>query len=450
MQKKLLSQRCPREHGQTMILVAISLVGLLAMAALAVDIVTLYVARSEIQRAADAAALAAAKAIADSGFTTLPTTDLNYSTASGLAQTMAVAAVNSMILAPATINLVGGQLPVMPGSLTFNFSPGTPPTPLGSYQVTVTLKSASLPTFFSKIWARSAAFVTASATAEAYNPANLPTTTPFTPIAPKSVKPWLVANADPINGTPFVDTGSWVVDSGVIGHPFDLVSDCGSLVPTACSPVDTGPPWTHPSPPQVDYLPAVVTTPNTPNICPACAGATDYENSIECADVATSYQVLSCGGGAAHAQWDNTINPGLPPGTNATPLGAECLIHASTSGPGAGQDSLTEPLIMFSAPYQIHALSGATLVSTSNSIVTIPIFDSNAPFTSTGGPVTVVGYLQAFINQVNGPGGGSLPPPGSINVTVLNVVGCSLTNNGANPVVGGSGTSPVPVRLIAP
>jgi len=65
------------ERGQTIVLVAISIVSLLAMAALAIDVVTLYVARTEIQRAADAAALAGAKGIADSGITTLPTSDLN-------------------------------------------------------------------------------------------------------------------------------------------------------------------------------------------------------------------------------------------------------------------------------------------------------------------------------------------------------------------------------------
>ena len=57
------------ERGQTIILVAVSLVSLLAMAALAIDVVTLYVARGEMQRAADAAALAGAKAFVDSGVT---------------------------------------------------------------------------------------------------------------------------------------------------------------------------------------------------------------------------------------------------------------------------------------------------------------------------------------------------------------------------------------------
>ena len=37
------------------------------MAALAIDVTTLYVARGEMQRAADAAALAGAKAFVDSG-----------------------------------------------------------------------------------------------------------------------------------------------------------------------------------------------------------------------------------------------------------------------------------------------------------------------------------------------------------------------------------------------
>ncbi len=75
MRNQILSQRRPRERGQTILFVALAMVSLLGMAALAIDVVTLYLARSEIQRAADAAALAAAKAVADSGFTTLPTTD---------------------------------------------------------------------------------------------------------------------------------------------------------------------------------------------------------------------------------------------------------------------------------------------------------------------------------------------------------------------------------------
>ena len=88
MEHKHLPRKSHREKGQTILLVAISLISLLAMAALAIDIVTLYSARSEIQRAADAAALAGAKAIADSGIHhASPVTDPNFTTVKTLAQT---------------------------------------------------------------------------------------------------------------------------------------------------------------------------------------------------------------------------------------------------------------------------------------------------------------------------------------------------------------------------
>ena len=57
-----------RERGQVILLLAIALVALLSMAALAIDVVTLYVARSEAQRAANAAAIAGAKIFATSGY----------------------------------------------------------------------------------------------------------------------------------------------------------------------------------------------------------------------------------------------------------------------------------------------------------------------------------------------------------------------------------------------
>jgi hypothetical protein len=80
-------------------------------------------------------------------------------------------------------------------------------------------------------------------------------------------------------------------------------------------------------------------------------------------------------------------------------------------------------------------------ITTSNSIVTIPIYDnsSGAPLSPPQQPVTILGFLQVFINSVD-------PATGDINVTVMNVAGCS--NNALNPSV--TGTSPVPVRLITP
>src|SRR5256885_7688194 len=57
------------ERGVTILLVTVALVVMLGLAALGIDVVTLYVARTEAQRAADAAALAGARAFVASGFT---------------------------------------------------------------------------------------------------------------------------------------------------------------------------------------------------------------------------------------------------------------------------------------------------------------------------------------------------------------------------------------------
>jgi len=272
----------------------------------------------------------------------------------------------------------------------------------------------------------------------------------YTPIAPKGVKPWLVANADPLQGgAQFVNPLNGAVELNVVGEQFYLKSDCA--LAAGCVLIDPTPKVRNtPGHFAVDYIPALVTTPSVPNpnVCPPCAGATDYEQAIECADMTTSYQVLSCGGGAAQAQWDNTVNPGGLGGLSD--LGTECLIHAVSPGNGKGQDTLDKtpwPL----NPMQITGGAGnppqnGYLVTTSNSIVTIPILDTTNPPNPAGGAVQIDGYLQAFIDQVHQAGNPNRQ--GDIEITVLNVAGCSANPGVAAPIVGGSGTSPVPVRLI--
>lgn len=450
MQRDTLLRRRHHERGQTIILVAISLVSLLAMAALAIDIVTLYAARSEMQRAADAAALAGAKAIADSGITTLLLTDPNFTTVQTWSTTAATKQVNGVL----QNNLIAGQAPTL-------VSDPIDWTRQGNPHITVTLNSSNLPSFFSKIWGGTGTVVAATATAEAYNPGNVQN---FVPIAPKAVKPWLVANVDPNRApfppTPFVNTLTGAVESNVIGETLNLTADCvppgpgctlmGGVTPP---PPGIGPANSYsPSYPQVEYVPGSVTPPSSPNpnVCSStCTGTTNYELSIECADVSTSYRVLSCGGGATSAQWDNTVYPGGLTGLSA--LGAECLINASSHGLNKGQD-LLDPTPWPDNPMTIKAASGLQnghFVTTSSSIVTIPIIDNTTANFQVVSPygVIVVGFLQAFINEVHGG-----THPGDINVTVLNIAGCSnsSTNSGVTPVVGGSGTSPIPVRLITP
>ena len=59
-----------KQRGSTLLLAAASLLMLLAMAGFAIDALTLYVARTDAQRAADAAALAGAKIFMTSSCTT--------------------------------------------------------------------------------------------------------------------------------------------------------------------------------------------------------------------------------------------------------------------------------------------------------------------------------------------------------------------------------------------
>jgi hypothetical protein len=89
---------------------------------------------------------------------------------------------------------------------------------------------------------------------------------------------------------------------------------------------------------------------------------------------------------------------------------------------------------------------GNSVITTSNSIVSLPIYDSppgvNTINTTGTTPVTIVGFLQVFINVVDA--------NGNVYVTVLNVSGCG---NGLGTGVSSQplyGTSPVPVRLISP
>src|SRR5450631_3333702 len=172
-----------KQRGQTLVLVAISLVVLVSMAALAIDLTTLYVARTEMQRAADAAALAGAEAFVDSGATTdAGESDLTL-------QTLATNMANQFVTGVVARNAVGGITPQLVSS-TIDFSRPSDP------QITVTLQRTDVPTFFARIFGRRLATVTATATAEAYN-SSLPvgsSATNMPPVSPTCVKPWLVVN----------------------------------------------------------------------------------------------------------------------------------------------------------------------------------------------------------------------------------------------------------------
>jgi len=447
--KRIGWQQRRGERGQTIILVAISIVSLLAMAALAIDVVSLYVARSEVQRAADAAALVGAKAIADSGVTSLPPGDPNAAAAKTLAQSMANSAITALLSASPALNQVAGSPPVLIGGTpTIVYNDPSASNLTNDAIITVTLQRTGLPTFFAKVFGQTASTTSATAVAEAYNPANMQN---FTPVTPRCVKPWLVGNADPIHsGVPFVipSTGAVPNVASLIGQSFYLTADCNGTPAAGCSPPLRDPPDVVSG--YLQYVPALITA-NPANVCSSsCGGTSDYEHSIQCCDV----NAYSCGGNSTNAAWDPAINPNpnYNGNTGATAIATECLIHATSFGQNQGQDLINDfiPWPTSGAP-QITAGSGpmnGQLVTTSSSIVTIPIIDTSVPKINIPPySVTVIGFLQAFVRWVDA---GVAGHHADIYITVLNVVGCSQTPNLNPPIIGGNGASAIAVRLITP
>lgn len=439
---RLTIHRRKGERGQTIVLVAVSLVTLLAMAALAVDVVTLYVARSEMQRAADAAALAAAKAFVDSGVTSLATGDPNYAAVSGMAQTMATTVINSIL----PQNKVSGVAPTLVGAPAFDFTrPGNP-------QVTVTLQRNNLPTFFSRIWSSTLATVSASASAEAYNASGSQANTGnYVPIAPKCVKPLLIANQDPQTTLQFIDPASGApVATGIVGESVTLYPACtGTGGIGTCTVLNPNPPRAN-SPivnPAINYLNYVAAevTPNANNLCPACVGATDFEQSIECCD----FNTYSCGATAVKILTDTTIRHGQL--RNETNNGVQCLIGAS---PDTLDPASLPGFTAGTEPFRVTSNSGphsGNLVTTSNSIVNLPIIDTTNPLPTAPGAslVTVIGFLQVFVDSSATVNPGPPNPAGfhtDIRAHILNVIGCGNNPSGGNPVSGGGAS--IPVRLI--
>jgi hypothetical protein len=460
-----------------MVLVALAMVAIIAMAALSIDVVTLYLAKEEAQRSADAGALAAARVISISGVTGTAGPDndaVSWSKICGGDTSLA----SLTAKAAAQENSVAGISPTV--SVTYSSGSGSGVADctavVGDDQlgvnplVTVQVTRTSLPTFFSRIWSRAANTVSATATAEVFNPSHSGAFAPggtIIPVQPRCVKPWVVPNRDPLNPNLNCDQGRGQCNtlvstadgsithpgisvngnnSGVIGERFWLVPDC-SYSGSSCGLRDNPALANHVRTthidvgmPNLEYLPGLVGT--AVNAVPSCAGASTYAQAIAGCDSSTNYQ---CGVAS-----QNTIDLGENPAFSGDSLnGGKCLIQEGdpTDRQPDGQDTM----VLSSYPFQILAGSSNPLsslagrpgkpISSSNSIVSLPIFDrqtlANAGTTNS---VTFVGFLQVFINSID--------QYGNIDVTILNVAGCG--NGSSTPGSPVTGSSPVPIRLITP
>jgi len=399
-------------------------------------VVTLYLAREEAQRSADAAALAAERVISLSGATGDPgNTAGDWPTACTAATQVAQAVANQNAVGNTAATTVNVNF-VYNGTAVANCTFAAAGNAFGvNPQVKVQVIRAGLPTFFSRIWSRNTNSVSATATAEAFNSSGSGAFAPngIVPVNPRCVKPWIIPNNDPGNsGNTFVNLSDGSITNpgiqvngagtGVIGETFTLRDACTTR--RDCDNMrNRKPPW-QPLPPQVSYIPAYVTS--NASAYPSCANDSTFQEAIGGCDQNTQYACGISGG----AQADLTINPGSDTGE-----AAQCLIN------NAGPDQLD----MTHFPYQINAGSAnpvitSGVVTSSTSIATVPIYDGATLSSANQPTITVVGFLQVFINQANS--------NGSLNVTVLNVAGCS--NTATNPPIPASGTSPVPIRLITP
>jgi Flp pilus assembly protein TadG len=441
-----------RERGVTMALVAASIAVVIAMAALSIDVGTLYEASAEAQRSADAAALAAARVLSISGMTGDPNnTSLLWANACNAALQAAQSVAGQ--------NFVGGAAP----TVNVSWVPADGCTSSGGVfgvnpMVTVKVANTSLPTFFAHIFGLfnsnwTTAGVSATATAEVYNPSNsaaYAAGSAMVPVQPRCVKPWIVPNRDPGNAVgctsgclkfvsinaategQITNTNGIIVGgagTGVIGETFNLKADCNSAGTSPCNSPPFVPPSVSPAG-YLQYIPSQVL--GTPVAAPSCA-ANQYQQAIAGCDQSTPYQ---CGIPVASTTSRVDFNENPIGSAGDTAEAAQCLINPTAKG----ADTLNTAVY----PYQIVAGAGNPTgasgnITSSNSIVSFPIYDDTNTLAAGANPqVAIVGFLQVFINAVN--------PDGSLNVTVLNVAGCGEAAT-VSPV---TGTSPVPVRLITP
>jgi Flp pilus assembly protein TadG len=418
-----------------------------AMAALSIDVVTFYTARSEAQLAADSGALAGARVLANSGAT---------SDSSGATLTAAQAIALPVATQVAESNTVGGQ-PLLGGNISVTFNGNGSPCPqaqqVSNACVTVQVTTA-VPVFFARIWGNTQVSISASATAEAYNPSGLATSVSITqgvPIAPSCVKPWLLPNIDPLTGNRIFDTNSGQIqNSSLLGwetpNPRGSIrfyarcdgnGHCNGSTGTAAAwQYFVGDPGSFPQPTQS---------------LPSCSLTTPFQESI----AGCVQTPIACGATSSGSVPTSQVGIDFIDDSNLDTQAGEavnCLAHLS----GQKGDTITSTM-MPPTPFEFTAGDDNPLVQAgslpagkqtmvSDSLVTVPVFDSSGAISS---PVNVIGFVQLFL-QPNGRAVSALGTPSyGIRTKIINLVGCGTNSTGTPPVYG-NGATAVPVRLISP
>lgn len=438
------------QQGIIIVLVAVFMLGAVgAMAALSIDVVTLYTARSEAQLAADAGALAAARALANSGATSYATSTL-MSNAEPMASKVAIQVAQNSLVGGRNLVAANGEVTV-----SFSDSANTPCValkPVTNPCVTVAVQRNDLPTFFARIWGSRQIKVAASATAEAYNPTNASgVSNSNPPVAPTCVKPWLLPNLDPRGaGTIFNAVTGAISDptNSLLGYPSPDGSG-GLKLSSAVPPTVAA--WQYYAGDPGDFPP-----PSASSV--VCSGCSAFTNP--------NYQLSIAGCVQKPIACNQTVNVDVTPEPALirdveTRVAVNGLTHASSNGAGDSVQPEPDPPQDGTAPFQFLAgsknplvlsgtLSAEADVMVSDSLVTVPVIDetdlSNFP------QVQIIGFLQLFLNPGGDPARSSGGPNNAnhVRTTVINMVGCGNGASGTTiPPILGNGASPVAVRLIS-
>jgi hypothetical protein len=417
------------ERGVSIVLVAFSLVAMLAAASLAIDLGLLYVARSEAQRAADAAALAGAAAFVDSGCTSM----MGGCVAGGAQETLARQQAETV---GAQDSVMGQAADIEDSDVSFSY-----PTPLEP-QVSVTVQRSAargnaIPMLFARLLGVTYGSVSATATAEAFDPSGS-----NVPVGYGCVAPFLVPNCDPVHTSPISSSCSGGT-AGYFINPSTGMPENPGVYPTGVM----GEPWqlhSYAAPSQW-YLVAYNDSLGT-QITSLSSTSTSNGNG-QSASLLRQYisecapSQLACG---QTITTDNGNNLG------PTDQGVDAKIYASADGPNNGQDTIDTSVgppfaITGGANNPNPALVGQTYYGPSPSEVLVPVY-AGQTLNAGGDTATIVGFMQIFIQYATHSGNSDL-----INVVVLKVMGCASggdDSGGGTPSITDAGGAPVPIRLI--
>ncbi|MCI0620940.1 MAG: pilus assembly protein TadG-related protein [Acidobacteria bacterium] len=390
-----MKSRESTERGVSLVIVAAGLTAFLGFLAIVLDLGMLYAARSDAQKAADAASLAGAKYFLDQGSlpTTLTTPMLNESKA----YAKAIGAQNA---------IRGGN--VQPSEVIINDSDiqlvSTNPH---VFEVTSRVQRTGLSTYFATLFGVATVDVAATAVARASKSSASSGAPPNYNVGAQCLKPWILQDVSP-DGDPFgeEDLGTFVYlhdDQSTNGpSKWGIIAPCPTYTPPPAVPCDGG---------------------NSSSV---------YEQNIVQCNPNTYY----CSAGV-------TINdvPGNKVGK--TQDGVRALIHQGggnqSEGTNNGQDTITwtgtgtadfDYTMTGGSGNPIPALQGQTITQ-SSSIIIVPL-TTDAPPSNGQLLVNITGFLKLFITQIHPPNAKPKSAKNRIDTLVIGVDHCAGAGPGGN------------------